>query len=118
MAPAAIVFALANPTPEIHPEVAHRYAAVVATGRSDFPNQINNVLAFPGVFAGRLRRPGAPRITEGMKLAAAERARRRWSADELRPDYIVPEPVRPPGGAGRRRRGRRLRPVRTASPGI
>ena len=52
----AIVFALANPDPEVHPEVAHRHAAVVATGRSDYPNQINNVLAFPGVFAGALRR--------------------------------------------------------------
>ena len=70
MAPGGIVFALANPTPEVHPEVAHRHAAVVATGRSDFPNQINNVLAFPGVFRGALD-AGATRITEAMKLAAA-----------------------------------------------
>ena len=54
MAPNAIIAAMANPNPEIHPDVAHKYAAVVATGRSDFPNQINNVLAFPGVFAGAL----------------------------------------------------------------
>ena len=71
MAPDSIVFALANPTPEVHPEVAARYAAVVATGRSDFPNQINNVLAFPGVFQGALD-AGATRITEGMKVAAAD----------------------------------------------
>ncbi|NUR30644.1 MAG: NADP-dependent malic enzyme, partial [Catenulispora sp.] len=63
MAPNAIIAAMANPTPEIHPDVAHKYAAVVATGRSDFPNQINNVLAFPGVFAGALS-VRASRITE------------------------------------------------------
>ena len=81
MAPDGIVFALANPTPEVHPDVAHRHAAVVATGRSDFPNQINNVLAFPGVFRGALD-AGATRITEAMKLAAA-----RAVAD------MVPEPT-------------------------
>ncbi len=70
MAPRAIIFALANPTPEVHPDVARRHAAVVATGRSDFPNQINNVLAFPGIFRGALD-AGATRITEAMKLAAA-----------------------------------------------
>jgi malate dehydrogenase (oxaloacetate-decarboxylating) len=70
MAPGGMIFALANPTPEVHPDVAHRHAAVVATGRSDFPNQINNVLAFPGIFRGALD-SGAPRITEAMKLAAA-----------------------------------------------
>ncbi|GAA2159154.1 NADP-dependent malic enzyme [Pedococcus bigeumensis] len=70
MAPDAIIFALANPTPEVHPDVAARYAAVVATGRSDFPNQINNVLAFPGIFRGALD-SGAPQVTESMKLAAA-----------------------------------------------
>jgi malate dehydrogenase (oxaloacetate-decarboxylating) len=70
MAPDGMVFALANPTPEVHPDVAHRHAAIVATGRSDFPNQINNVLAFPGIFRGALD-SGAPRITEAMKLAAA-----------------------------------------------
>ena len=70
MAPRAIIFALANPDPEVHPIVAARFAEVVATGRSDFPNQINNVLAFPGVFRGALD-SGARRITEEMKLAAA-----------------------------------------------
>jgi malate dehydrogenase (oxaloacetate-decarboxylating) len=70
MAKDAVVFALANPEPEVHPEVATRYARVVATGRSDFPNQINNVLAFPGVFRGALT-VHATRISEGMKLAAA-----------------------------------------------
>ena len=71
MAPDGIVFALSNPDPEIHPEIAAKHAAVVATGRSDFPNQINNVLAFPGVFRGALD-AGARRITEKMKVAAAE----------------------------------------------
>jgi malate dehydrogenase (oxaloacetate-decarboxylating) len=70
MAPGSMVFALANPTPEVHPEVAARYASVVGTGRSDFPNQINNVLAFPGIFRGALD-VRATTITEGMKLAAA-----------------------------------------------
>jgi malate dehydrogenase (oxaloacetate-decarboxylating) len=90
MAPGGIVFALANPDPEVHPELAHRYAAVVATGRSDFPNQINNVLAFPGVFAGAFD-ARATAITERMKLAAAE-AIAAVAADELRPDRIVPSP--------------------------
>ena len=71
MAPEAMIFALANPTPEVHPDIAHKYASIVATGRSDFPNQINNVLAFPGVFRGALD-SGAKQITESMKLAAAE----------------------------------------------
>ncbi|WP_374970155.1 NADP-dependent malic enzyme [Terrabacter sp. BE26] len=70
MAPRAVVFALANPDPEVHPVVASRFAEVVATGRSDFPNQINNVLAFPGIFRGALD-SGARRITEEMKLASA-----------------------------------------------
>ena len=70
MAPDAMIFALANPDPEVHPTVAHRYARVVATGRSDFPNQINNVLAFPGIFRGALD-CGARQVTEEMKLAAA-----------------------------------------------
>ncbi len=70
MAPRAVIFALANPDPEVHPAVAARFAEVVATGRSDFPNQINNVLAFPGIFRGALD-SGARRITEDMKLAAA-----------------------------------------------
>ncbi|MFI2610522.1 NADP-dependent malic enzyme [Kitasatospora sp. NPDC018619] len=90
MAEGAFVFAMANPTPEIHPEVAHRYAAVVATGRSDFPNQINNVLAFPGIFAGALQ-VRASRITEGMKLAAAK-ALAGVVADELTPQKVIPSP--------------------------
>jgi malate dehydrogenase (oxaloacetate-decarboxylating) len=90
MAPQAIVFALANPDPEVPPDVAARHAAVVATGRSDFPNQINNVLAFPGVFAGAFDAQ-ATRITERMKLAAAD-ALAAVVADELRPDRIVPSP--------------------------
>src|SRR5699024_9293795 len=69
MADDAIVFAMANPNPEVHPDVARKHAAVVATGRSDFPNQINNVLAFPGVFRGAFE-AGAVDITENMKLAA------------------------------------------------
>ena len=90
MAPDAIVFALANPDPEIHPDVAHRYARVVATGRSDFPNQINNVLAFPGVFRGALD-VRATRITAAMKLAAAE-ALAGVVVDELTEDLVVPSP--------------------------
>jgi malate dehydrogenase (oxaloacetate-decarboxylating) len=93
MAPKAIIFALANPTPEVDPEVAHRHAAVVATGRSDYPNQINNVLAFPGVFKGAFD-AGARDITEAMKLAAAQ-ALSELVADELRADYIVPDPFDP-----------------------
>ena len=93
MASGSIIFALANPTPEVAPAVAHRHAAVVATGRSDLPNQINNVLAFPGVFAGTFD-AGAPRITEGMKLAAAG-AIGGVVAGELRPDRIVPTPFDP-----------------------
>ncbi|MCX2969573.1 NADP-dependent malic enzyme [Streptomyces sp. TRM70308] len=90
MAPGAFVFAMANPTPEIHPDVAHKYAAVVATGRSDYPNQINNVLAFPGVFAGAMQ-VRATSITEGMKLAAAE-ALAAVVADELSADRVIPSP--------------------------
>jgi malate dehydrogenase (oxaloacetate-decarboxylating) len=88
LAPDAMIFAMANPTPEIHPEVARRYARVVATGRSDFPNQINNVLAFPGVFRGALD-VRASAITEGMKLAAAN-ALCEVVGDEVTEDYIVP----------------------------
>ncbi|GCA99308.1 malate dehydrogenase [Mycobacterium sp. ST-F2] len=93
MAPNAIVFALSNPDPEIHPDVARKYAAVVATGRSDFPNQINNVLAFPGVFRGALD-AGARRITEAMKVAAAE-AIFSVVGDDLSVDYIVPSALDP-----------------------
>nr|WP_051037653.1 NADP-dependent malic enzyme [Nocardia otitidiscaviarum] len=93
MAPESIVFAMSNPNPEIHPEVAAKYAAIVATGRSDFPNQINNVLAFPGVFKGALD-AGARRITEGMKVAAAD-AIFGVVADELSADKIIPSPLDP-----------------------
>jgi malate dehydrogenase (oxaloacetate-decarboxylating) len=93
MAPEGIVFALSNPDPEIHPTVAARHAAVVATGRSDFPNQINNVLAFPGIFRGALD-AGATAITERMKLAAAD-AIAAVAADDLGVDRIVPSPFDP-----------------------
>jgi malate dehydrogenase (oxaloacetate-decarboxylating) len=93
MAPGGIVFALSNPDPEIHPDVAKKYAAVVATGRSDFANQINNVLAFPGVFRGALD-AGARRITERMKVAAAE-AIFSVVGDDLAADHIVPSPLDP-----------------------
>ncbi|HAP90458.1 MAG TPA: NAD-dependent malic enzyme, partial [Arthrobacter bacterium] len=86
----SIVFALSNPDPEVLPEVATKYAAVVATGRSDFPNQINNVLAFPGIFRGALD-AGARRITPAMKLAAA-RAIAELAEADLSVDYIVPSP--------------------------
>ncbi|MFI5712140.1 NADP-dependent malic enzyme [Kribbella sp. NPDC051620] len=94
MAPGAMIFALANPNPEVHPDIAHRHAAVVATGRSDFPNQINNVLAFPGIFRGAFD-VNASRITEGMKLAAAEALADLIPAAELRADYIIPSPFDP-----------------------
>ncbi|MDV2977973.1 UNVERIFIED_CONTAM: NADP-dependent malic enzyme [Actinomycetes bacterium ARC8] len=84
----AIIFALSNPTPEIMPDIAAKYAAVVATGRSDFPNQINNVLAFPGIFRGALD-SGAKKITEGMKVAAAH-AIANLVGDDLAPGYIIP----------------------------
>ncbi|EJZ08193.1 NAD(P)-dependent malic enzyme [Mycolicibacterium vaccae] len=93
MAPGGIVFALSNPDPEIHPDAARKYAAVVATGRSDFPNQINNVLAFPGVFRGALD-AGARRITEKMKVAAAE-AIFSVVGDDLAVDHIVPSALDP-----------------------
>ena len=93
MADDAIIFGLANPTPEVHPDVAHRHARVVATGRSDFPNQINNVLAFPGIFRGAFD-VHATAITEGMKLAAAD-ALAGLVGDELSEDMIVPSPFDP-----------------------
>ncbi len=93
MAPNAIVFALANPTPEIDPETALKHAAIVATGRSDYPNQINNVLAFPGIFRGALD-AGASEITEAMKLAAAQ-AIADIAAEDLAADRIVPSPLDP-----------------------
>jgi malate dehydrogenase (oxaloacetate-decarboxylating) len=93
MTPGGAIFALANPNPEVHPTIAAHYAAVVATGRSDFPNQINNVLAFPGVFRGALD-AGATSITEPMKIAAAE-AIAAVVADVVTPDAIVPSPLDP-----------------------
>jgi malate dehydrogenase (oxaloacetate-decarboxylating) len=93
MAKDCFVFAMANPDPEVHPEIAGKYARVVATGRSDFPNQINNVLAFPGIFAGALG-VRASRITEGMKLAAAQ-ALAGVVADELSEARVIPSPFDP-----------------------
>ncbi|GAA4067402.1 NAD(P)-dependent malic enzyme [Nonomuraea soli] len=93
MAGDAIVFALSNPTPEIHPDVARCHALVVATGRSDFPNQINNVLAFPGLFRGALA-ARASAITEGMKIAAAD-ALAAVVGQDLSADYIIPGPFDP-----------------------
>jgi malate dehydrogenase (oxaloacetate-decarboxylating) len=94
MAPGAIVFAMANPVPEIAPEIAARHAAVVATGRSDFANQINNVLAFPGVFRGLLD-AHSHTVTDEMLLAAAEALAGTVSAEELNATYIVPSVFNP-----------------------
>jgi malate dehydrogenase (oxaloacetate-decarboxylating) len=93
MAPHAIIFGLANPNPEVHPDIAHRHARVVATGRSDYPNQINNVLAFPGIFRGAFD-VRATAITEGMKLAAAG-ALADLVGERLSEDYVVPSPFDP-----------------------
>ncbi len=91
----AILFAMANPVPEIMPDLAKAAGArVVGTGRSDFPNQINNVVAFPGIFKGALE-GGAVRITEEMKLAAAEAIASLVPADELNEDHIMPQPFDP-----------------------
>ena len=89
MAPGAIVFAMANPTPEVDPVVAARHAAVVATGRSDFPNQINNVLAFPGLFRGLLD-AGAAEIRTEMLVAAARAIADCVRGSELNASYIIP----------------------------
>ncbi len=94
MAEDAVVFALANPDPEVEPEAAREHAAVVATGRSDYPNQINNVLAFPGVFRGLLDAQSRT-ITEGMLIAAARALAEVVTADELGPNYIVPSVFHP-----------------------
>jgi malate dehydrogenase (oxaloacetate-decarboxylating) len=85
----AIVFAMANPTPEVMPEEAEPHVRIMATGRSDYPNQINNVLCFPGIFRGALD-AGAPRITEEMKLAAARGIAEVVTDDDLAEDYIIP----------------------------
>ncbi|HYY42848.1 MAG TPA: malic enzyme-like NAD(P)-binding protein, partial [Pyrinomonadaceae bacterium] len=89
MKPRPIVFAMANPTPEIMPEEAEPHVAVMATGRSDYPNQINNVLCFPGIFKGALA-CRALRINEEMKLAAAAAIAALITDDELHPEYIIP----------------------------
>jgi malate dehydrogenase (oxaloacetate-decarboxylating) len=94
MAPSPIVFAMANPDPEIRPELIGDLAAVIATGRSDFPNQINNVLAFPGVFRGALD-AGATRITENMKVAAARAIAAAVSDEELSPEHVIPSVFHP-----------------------
>jgi malate dehydrogenase (oxaloacetate-decarboxylating) len=89
MADGAIVFAMANPTPEVSPEEIEGLAAIVATGRSDYPNQINNVLAFPGIFRGALD-VRASQINEEMKLAAAQAIAAVVKPDELSPEYVIP----------------------------
>jgi malate dehydrogenase (oxaloacetate-decarboxylating) len=89
MAPGSIVFALANPDPEIDPAIARKYAAVVATGRSDHPNQINNVLAFPGIFRGLLD-ANAHKITDKLLVAAAEAIADCVSPSQLNTSFIVP----------------------------
>jgi malate dehydrogenase (oxaloacetate-decarboxylating) len=92
MAEGGAIFALANPNPEVSPTIAARYASVIATGRSDYPNQINNVLAFPGIFRGALD-VGAARITDAMKLAAAGAIA--GAVHPPRADAIVPSPLDP-----------------------
>jgi malate dehydrogenase (oxaloacetate-decarboxylating) len=84
-----IVFAMANPVPEVAPEDALPFVRIMATGRSDYPNQINNVLCFPGIFRGALD-VRAPAITEEMKMAAARAIADIVAGDELREDYIIP----------------------------
>ncbi|CAN5350651.1 hypothetical protein BH24ACT9_BH24ACT9_10560 [soil metagenome] len=93
MAPHALIFSLANPTPEVDPIMAARYAAVVATGRSDLPNQINNVLAFPGDFKGAFD-AHATAITERMELATAGALGDVFGPDARR-DYVIPNPLDP-----------------------
>ncbi len=94
MAAKPVVFALANPDPEVDPAEADRYAAVVASGRSDYPNQINNVLAFPGVFRGLLD-AGASEVTTDMLLRAAQAIADTVSPDELHPAFIIPSVFHP-----------------------
>jgi malate dehydrogenase (oxaloacetate-decarboxylating) len=91
MAPDAMVFAMANPVPEVPPEAAARHARVIATGRSDYPNQINNVLCFPGIFRGALD-VRARHITEPMKMAAARGIAAIVGDDELSESYVIPSP--------------------------
>jgi malate dehydrogenase (oxaloacetate-decarboxylating) len=94
MAPDSIIFALANPDPEVDPVLARRYAAVVATGRSDEPNQINNVLAFPGIFRGMLN-ASAKQVTEEIEIAAGRAIADVVTPGELSADYIVPTVFNP-----------------------
>ena len=94
MAANSIVFALANPEPEVDPDAAGEYAAVVATGRSDYPNQINNVLAFPGVFRGLLDAQSRY-ISDDMLIAAAQALADVVSPDEIGPHYIIPSVFHP-----------------------
>ncbi len=89
MSPDAMVFAMANPNPEVIPEEAAEYVRIMATGRSDYPNQINNVLAFPGIFRGALD-VRAPTITDRMKMVAAHAIAEIVTEEELREDYIIP----------------------------
>ena len=127
MAADPIVFALDNPTPEIMPEDAAPYVAVMATGRSDYPNQINNVLCFPGFFRGALA-CRARRINEEMKLAAANAIAGIITDAELHPEYIVPsvfdkriaeavarevEAAAYQTGVARRERGAEIEPLRS-----
>ena len=93
MAKDAMIFAMANPVPEIMPEIAKKHVKIMATGRSDYPNQINNVLAFPGIFRGALD-ARARAITENMKLAAAHAIAGAVSPEELSPDHIIPSPFK------------------------
>jgi malate dehydrogenase (oxaloacetate-decarboxylating) len=94
MATGAIVFALANPEPEVDPDAASEYAAVVATGRSDYPNQINNVLAFPGVFRGLLDAQSR-HVSDAMLVAAAQALADVVSPDEIGQHYIIPSVFHP-----------------------
>jgi malate dehydrogenase (oxaloacetate-decarboxylating) len=94
LAPNSIVFALANPDPEVDPVLARRYAAIVATGRSDEPNQINNVLVFPGIFRGLLD-VGAKQVSQEIEIAAGKAIADVVTATELSPVYIVPTVFNP-----------------------
>ena len=94
MAPDSVVFAMANPVPEIDPDIAARHAAVVATGRSDFANQINNVLVFPGVFRGLID-SGVSHVSTDVLLAAAEALADVVHEDERNATYIIPSVFHP-----------------------
>ena len=117
MAPDAVVFALANPDPEVDPAEADRYAAVVASGRSDYPNQINNVLAFPGVFRGLLD-ARAKEITLDMLLRAADAIARVVTDEEINPNFIIPSVFNPavPQAVAAAIRGRSTERVADSTP--